>query len=229
MQTLCPYCKIGLTKQPKRKTKCPHCSKYIYIRTDPDTEQKILVREDQLKDIEDRWNVKSEYDDKLNRLIYMFSAIDIYIQKSKTSTPLQALRYSIIHMQEKAQKDWNFGVYRNMRLNMSELLFLENNKKDCLLVLFEVVFLDFNTCNNVSSRKDDADLLKKYPPFIVDTNTIPFILKTTTKYIYDCNLSIKEVEELYISHNNKIYSSWKLIAISPYDSWKYFKQSLQQK
>ncbi len=32
MPALCPYCRQILDKTPKRKTKCPHCGKYIHVR-----------------------------------------------------------------------------------------------------------------------------------------------------------------------------------------------------
>ena len=30
---VCPYCKQILEKRPKRKTKCPHCGEYIFVRS----------------------------------------------------------------------------------------------------------------------------------------------------------------------------------------------------
>jgi hypothetical protein len=44
----CPYCRKALAKKPKRKTKCPHCSKPIYVR-----EGKLLT-EAQLKAVEEK-------------------------------------------------------------------------------------------------------------------------------------------------------------------------------
>ncbi len=43
MQTCCPYCKGVLENIPQRKTKCPICSKDIYVRTDPYSKDKVLV------------------------------------------------------------------------------------------------------------------------------------------------------------------------------------------
>jgi hypothetical protein len=28
----CPYCKLALSKKPKRKKKCPHCQNYIFVK-----------------------------------------------------------------------------------------------------------------------------------------------------------------------------------------------------
>ena len=35
---ICPYCNNNLKKIPQRKTKCPQCSKIIYIRTNANGE-----------------------------------------------------------------------------------------------------------------------------------------------------------------------------------------------
>ncbi len=53
---VCPYCKQILDKTPKRKKKCPHCGKYIYLRSLPTGDhQKVLVTEDRAKEIEKEW------------------------------------------------------------------------------------------------------------------------------------------------------------------------------
>ena len=51
----CPYCQSLLEKRPGRKKKCPHCENYIYVRRDPDLDEKVLATEEQVADIEERW------------------------------------------------------------------------------------------------------------------------------------------------------------------------------
>jgi phage FluMu protein Com len=51
----CPYCKKELAKFPSRKTKCPHCNKDIYVRTNPSDQQQMLVTEQELEKIEREW------------------------------------------------------------------------------------------------------------------------------------------------------------------------------
>ena len=57
----CPYCGIDLPKFPRRKTKCKNCGNYIYIRTRPADEVRILIKEDEIETIE------TEYDKKYGR------------------------------------------------------------------------------------------------------------------------------------------------------------------
>jgi len=51
----CPHCNGRLEKVPQRKTKCPACGNYIYVRTRPSDRQRILVTEDMAKQINSEW------------------------------------------------------------------------------------------------------------------------------------------------------------------------------
>lgn len=46
LPAICPYCGEVLAQRPKRKKKCPACKNPIYVRTDPETGQKILTTEE---------------------------------------------------------------------------------------------------------------------------------------------------------------------------------------
>ena len=49
LKNSCPYCGGGLEKRPTRKTKCPNCGEFIYVKTRPIDRQQVLVT---LKDAE---------------------------------------------------------------------------------------------------------------------------------------------------------------------------------
>jgi Zn finger protein HypA/HybF involved in hydrogenase expression len=51
-EALCPYCKNSLIKFPSRKTKCPHCNNYIFVRKLNDYRLKTLVTQEQVKELE---------------------------------------------------------------------------------------------------------------------------------------------------------------------------------
>jgi len=56
-QCACPTCGVVLEKRPQRKTMCPHCRAAIYARTRPIDEAKVLLREDQLQQLEREWSL----------------------------------------------------------------------------------------------------------------------------------------------------------------------------
>jgi len=53
--SFCPYCQSLLEKRPGRKKRCPHCENYIYVKRDPDLDEKVLATEEQVADIDERW------------------------------------------------------------------------------------------------------------------------------------------------------------------------------
>lgn len=59
MKPRCPYCAAELEKAPTRKTKCPFCAQYIYVRRGkPLTEQEAQQADEDAKI--DRWIVSLE-------------------------------------------------------------------------------------------------------------------------------------------------------------------------
>lgn len=54
----CPYCGKSLAKFPYRKTRCKHCSNFMYVRTRPSDNKRILVREDNIEELENQWTKK---------------------------------------------------------------------------------------------------------------------------------------------------------------------------
>jgi len=44
---VCPYCKAIFQKKPKAKTKCKSCGNFVYVRTRPLDNEKVLVTDEQ--------------------------------------------------------------------------------------------------------------------------------------------------------------------------------------
>ena len=51
----CPYCHKNLEKIPSKKTKCKFCGNFIFVRTKPPGLEKILIKEDEVKKVEECW------------------------------------------------------------------------------------------------------------------------------------------------------------------------------
>ena len=65
---LCPACGQALKKQPQRKTKCPSCGGYIYVKSSPVNREKRLVTEAEAKEIEIQWAAYQERQERLQML-----------------------------------------------------------------------------------------------------------------------------------------------------------------
>ena len=51
----CPYCKKALDKIPNRKIKCPHCGEFMYVRTRPKDNARVVVVKAEADKIEEEW------------------------------------------------------------------------------------------------------------------------------------------------------------------------------
>ena len=60
MNATCPYCQSALKKFPARKSKCPQCQNSIFVRTNPNSDSKILLREDQIEKFDAERHAQSE-------------------------------------------------------------------------------------------------------------------------------------------------------------------------
>jgi hypothetical protein len=58
-EPVCPYCAKPLDKMPRRKTKCPFCANYMYVRTRPSDKKRVVVTEQDAVKIEKQWMVES--------------------------------------------------------------------------------------------------------------------------------------------------------------------------
>ncbi len=53
----CPYCRQSLSKVPGVKTKCPHCGEFIFVRTRPKDNARIIVTKDEAGKIDKEWSI----------------------------------------------------------------------------------------------------------------------------------------------------------------------------
>lgn len=53
----CPNCSEKLEKIPGAKTKCPHCGKYMFVRTRPKDNIRVVVTEIEADRIDEEWSI----------------------------------------------------------------------------------------------------------------------------------------------------------------------------
>ncbi len=57
---VCPYCSVILPKRPQRKSRCGTCWRPIFVKTLPNTRERILVTEEQATVIEAAWTAHAQ-------------------------------------------------------------------------------------------------------------------------------------------------------------------------
>ena len=56
LDSTCPSCEQPLPKRPERKTACPHCGEWIFVRSRPLDRQRVLLTGQQTTQIEAEWS-----------------------------------------------------------------------------------------------------------------------------------------------------------------------------
>lgn len=146
----CPYCAGVLKKAPTRKTRCPHCRQYIYVRTRLQDGARVLVTEDGAKQIESEWKSERARDD---------SAIDAMDVVRGERSQLRGEHGDLVNtldglfvaMQSELRKhraagDW--GLYRNSVLTVAAIAEMNEDWKLAFEKYLEVCFFDGNGCAN---------------------------------------------------------------------------------
>lgn len=146
----CPYCQGVLKKIPGAKTKCPHCSEYMYIRTRTNG-VRVVATHSEAKHIDKQWRIKNgtqeAYLAEQNRIEKMRKALRIKFGEEPSEHDVQwgILNEDILI----TAKNYQWGLYRNTRSQMAEILYLEKNLKAALGMYLGVCYLDLNGPRNV--------------------------------------------------------------------------------
>jgi hypothetical protein len=224
----CPYCHRGLSKMPSRKTKCPHCGEFMFVRTRPKDRAKVVVTREEAARIEEDWAIVSGTNDHFiadkNEIDNERALLRIKFGKEPSENDVKwaLLNKSLI---EHAQLR-NWGLYRNTKFIMAEILRNEMKLEQAFHMYLEVCYLDLNGPNNTGGI-DDPEVLEQYPPF--DPTRHAFLAPGVVKIVQlvICRLAIgnDKIKSLFVEHNSQIAKSLSL-PLSTEDAWPLLEREL---
>lgn len=205
----CPYCHNFLDKMPGAKKKCPHCKKDIIVRTDPIEKKKILLREDQIDEFNERLQQirchktikKYLHGIDATQLDQIKENIKMRIGKEPTEkdVALEILDNQGYHH----FKNFDMGLFRNTILYKSDIFKASGDLRNALIMYLELCYIDSNGPRNHGSIKNDPEMLKEHPPFTPEEHGLailaPGIIKYITKINKDLNLSKEEIKQIFLS------------------------------
>lgn len=219
---VCPYCEKELEQKPSRKKQCSYCNNYIYKRTRPYDDAHIIIREDQIDDIEEQWAIENgQYDLYLeekkrkerikNRLIAQSGH-----EPTKKDVEFRALNEKATEYEFRG--DWGFG--RNMRLKMAQNL----EKRERFYLAFRmychVCFIDINGPNNRSGTS------KEYPYFTPENAILaPGVINLMKDLIETLNYDSEETKNEFLEVTTPIHGGTPT-PIPPEKAWPKLKEEL---
>jgi predicted RNA-binding Zn-ribbon protein involved in translation (DUF1610 family) len=225
-EPVCPYCDAALDKMPGRKKKCPSCGEFMYVRTRPSDKKKILIREDQISAIEEQWAIangthdqflaeRQAYEKERDALRSKFGR-----EPSENDIQWSMLNKEILHHAQNFQ----WGLYRNARLRMGDILKKESKDVEALDTYLEVCYIDVNGPNNRGTR--DPEIFRQYPSFDPKMAMVaPGVIGYIEKIVDSQHLSQQQVEERFIKVAHRTGKSLKL-PVDAESAWKTIKSEI---
>jgi SPP1 gp7 family putative phage head morphogenesis protein len=58
-EPVCPYCNFRFDTMPQKKKQCPKCENFVRSRTRPFDNKKVLIKEEQMIELERQWTIKN--------------------------------------------------------------------------------------------------------------------------------------------------------------------------
>ena len=227
-EPICPYCAKALDKMPSRKKKCPHCGHYMYVRTRPSDRKRVVVTEQDAIKIDEQWMMEhGTYE------AYLADKREFDTQKAELAKkwgrePSDGDVYWAIYnkqLLEHAKKgDW--GLYRNTRFSMAELLRREKRNRPALETYLEVSYLDANGPRNMGGVFD-PEIVREYPPF---TRDMAFQAPAVVHYIQELSESLGidtyELKKIFTEVAERLRKNIRL-PVLPEQAWSDLKKELQ--
>lgn len=225
VEAICPYCNYALDKKPGRKKKCPGCNNFIYVRTSPKTGGKILITEPQIDTIEEQWSIidgtHSEYKQKKEIIENERQSLT---KKFGREPSKNDINWSLLNKEliDNASSG-NWGLYRNTKFAMAEILSAESKSKQALSIFLEVTYLDVNgPCNSGGYTS------KEFPPFQKSHAMIaPGVISRASKIITNMELNMNDTKAIFDDIAEVNFKNLKL-PVKPETAWKKIKKELFQ-
>lgn len=220
----CPYCHKALKKVPGSKTKCPHCSEFIFVRTQPKGNVRVVVTKDEADRIDEEWSiVAGTHDNFIAEKEEIIKEKEILEKRFDGKEPSENdVKWGLLNKQllEHA-KNGNWGLYRNTKFQMAEILRRELKLKHALRTYLEICYLDLNGPNNIGGF-DDPEFLEVFLPFDPSEGNsflAPGIIDSIQKIIKKLEITKEELQKDFIEHNSRIEKSMNL-PVPPVECWE---------
>ena len=232
-EAICPYCNKELPKMPSRKTKCKNCGNFYFARTRLSDRKKVVLTEEEAKIIEEQWMEQNAVDEFNKEYLEVKEDYDEVKRFLTSQTGREPRDYDILwatynRLLAKHAELFNWGIYRNIRFKMAQLLIREKRFKQALESLLEICYLDIN--GPVNCGKIDWELFKKFPPFNKKLGFFaPGILKIVNDIITELNISKTEVANKFILRSEKLFFNLKILPLKPKEVWLRLENEVKEK
>lgn len=163
-EPICPYCSKPLAKMPAKKKKCPECGNFIFVRTRPSDNEKVLVTEAQTELIKEQWAIANGTHEEYLKEKATFNSTKDHLTKQFGCEPSDNdVRWRLLGQEQlEHAKAAKWGLYRNTILQMGEILRKEDRFKQALNTYLEVFYIDLHGPTNSGNVAGFPDFNREF-------------------------------------------------------------------
>lgn len=185
------------------------------------------MREDQIELMEEKWAIESGTHEQ-----FLAEKSDREATKNKllsqgvdTPTDLDIKWEQLKILLPSLASEYKWGLYRNARLGMGDVLKKQGKLSEALDIYLEVCFIDLNGPNNCGTK--DSEILKLFPPF--DPKSAfwaPGVLGYIDQLCKELNVETEGLGSRFIRLSSKVEQQLKL-PLSANKAWKELSSKLR--
>lgn len=191
----CPYCGIELSKFPARKTKCKNCGKYMYVRTRPADNQRIIIKEEEISIIQDEWDKKNNVYELKQKEKTRFELKKAYLmQVRKTNYVSDNDVYWNLYQEDRAiaLSNKEYMLYADITDSMGDILFEEKKYKAALQYYCEMVYISI-CCNHLETGFMDKNNAINY--HLKDVYNVRKLVNCGC----ECDYELEDIKEVFMN------------------------------
>jgi len=229
-EPVCPHCSAQLEKMPERKKKCYSCGNFIYVKNRPLDRKRVLVTETEAEEIEKQWQAEQAINALKQEYLYVKAEFDEFkeqLTKKFGKEPSDNDVFWAVYNKQSldfAQKAM-WGLYRNTRYKMAQLLLRENKIALAFESFLEVCYIDANGPRNAGDLIG-TQKFNEYPYFDEKLGIqAPGVLFHITDIAMNLRYTEEKLEQEFFQVANQIQAALKL-PLSPKDAWAKIKMGI---
>lgn len=224
----CPSCGGILKKIPASKTKCPHCGEFMYVRTDPTKNSRVVVTADQAEAIEDEWaRINGTWVDRQAQKERFAKTKDELSKQFGVPVSEADVNWRLLNedsLEHAAMQNW--GLYRNTIFQMGEHLRKEAKLKDVLEKYLLVCYIDTCGPNNIGTPVGQVNEYGQKPFTKSEAFLAPGVLAEIAKVALKSQMTIQDMESQFMKMSER-YKGAVPFTKNPASSWREIETELK--
>ncbi|MEZ5998063.1 MAG: hypothetical protein R3B98_05165 [Hyphomonas sp.] len=237
VDSTCASCGTELAKRPGRKTKCPHCREFNYVRKRPLDDERVLLREDEIVELERQWawarGEGQTFDAQLDRYASKFRELETQFGSPPSAGDVRwgLLNEDIIQLSKRRNWISIRQTYQTMALHLER----EGNHRRAVIFFMVVFCYDANGANRPDTSMNWTDRDIRHfgfdPRLDFDLSRAfdspAMVIGGITSNLEEAGIGLEDAEVLFMTEVSKFVND--RMPLSSKETWAKLKHAISAK